>query len=205
MDNTHRHGQWNNETIRKMDKNIKIPYKTNNKMNNVISKKIEQFNKYNRKWVYKLTCTNHNKFYIGRTNRNFNTRFTEHRKDFKHAESKSKFSDKEGHEMKTIEETMSRIQLENNHWKINMLEEIEILKAASSKYLLNDDITRRNDPMHRLSPSVSDINSNSQLPKLGDTRNFGNQQDLLKMSLKWWNAYEEPIQLIECDDGEAWY
>jgi len=32
-----------------MDKNIKIPYKTNNKMNNVISKKIEQFNKYNRK------------------------------------------------------------------------------------------------------------------------------------------------------------
>ena len=33
------------------------------------------FNKYDRKGVYKLTCTNCNKFYIGRTNRNFNTRF----------------------------------------------------------------------------------------------------------------------------------
>ena len=38
----------------------------------------------------------------------------------------------EGHEMKTIEETMSIIHLENNHRKINTLEEIEILKAASS-------------------------------------------------------------------------
>jgi hypothetical protein len=55
--------------------------------------------------------------------------------------------------MKTIEETMSIIQLENNHRKINTLEEIEILKAASSKYLLNDVITGQNDPMYKLFPS----------------------------------------------------
>ena len=58
---------------------------------------------------------------IGRTNRNFNTRFTEHRKDFRYAEGKSKFSEhvlKEGHEMKTIEETIPIIHLENNHRKI---------------------------------------------------------------------------------------
>ena len=56
-----------------------------------------------------------------------------------------KFSDniiKEGHEMKTTEETTSIIHLENNHRKINMLEELNILKEASSfKYLLNDVIT----------------------------------------------------------------
>ena len=40
---------------------------------------------------------------------------------------------KDGHEIKTIEETMSIIHLENNHRKINTLEEIEILKTASSK------------------------------------------------------------------------
>ena len=43
--------------------------------------------------------------------------------------------------MKTIEETMPIIHVENNHRKINTLEEIEILKAAYSKYLLNDVIT----------------------------------------------------------------
>jgi GIY-YIG catalytic domain. len=90
-----------------------------------------------------LTCTNCNKFYIGRTNRNLNTRFKEHTKYFRYTEGKSKFSEyvlKKGHEMKTIEETISIIHLENNHRKINKLEEIEILKAASSKYLLNDVI-----------------------------------------------------------------
>ena len=77
---------------------------------------------------------NCNKFYIGRTNRKFNTRFKEHRKDFRYAEDKSKFSEhvlKEGHEMKQTEETMSIKDLENNHRKINTLKEIEILKAAS--------------------------------------------------------------------------
>ena len=103
-----------------------------------------------------LTCTSCNKFYIEKTNRNFNTRFKEHRKDFRYAEGKSKFSEhvlNEGHEMKTIEETMSIIHLENNHRKINTHEEIEILKAASSKYLLNDVIAGQNDPMYKLLPS----------------------------------------------------
>ena len=54
--------------------------------------------------------------------------------------------------MKTIEET--------NQSKTNRLEEIEILKAASSKYLLNDVIAGQNDPMYRLLTYVSDLNSN---------------------------------------------
>ena len=90
------------------------------------------------------------KFYIERTNRNFNTRFKEHKKDFRYPKGKSKFSE---HEMKTIEETMSIIHFENNHRKINTLEEIEILKVASSKYLLNDVIAELNDPMYKVLPS----------------------------------------------------
>ena len=90
-----------------------------------------------------MTCANCNKFFTGKTNRIFNTRFKEHRKDIRYPEGKSKFSAhflNEGHEMKTKEETMSIIHLENNHRKINTLEEIEILKAACSKNLLNDVI-----------------------------------------------------------------
>ena len=56
----------------------------------------------------------------------------------------------ERHEMKTIEETMSIIYLQKNHRKINMLEEIEILKAGSSKHLLNDVIAGQNDPIYKL-------------------------------------------------------
>ena len=80
--------------------------------------------------------------------RNFNTRFKEHRKDFRYAEGKSKCS-----EHVLNEGTMSIIHLENNHRKINTLEEIEILTAASSKYLLNDVIAGENDPIYKLLPT----------------------------------------------------
>jgi hypothetical protein len=49
---------------------------------------------------------------------------------------------------------MSIIHLENNHRKINTFEDIEILKVASSKYLLNDVIAGENYPMYKLLSSV---------------------------------------------------
>ena len=55
--------------------------------------------------------------------------------------------------MKAIEETMSIIHLENNHRKLNTLEEIEILNAASSKHLHSDVIAGQNDPIYKLLPA----------------------------------------------------
>ena len=60
---------------------------------------------------------------------------------------------KEGHEIKTIEETMSIIHLDHNHRIINTLEEIEIQKAASSENLLHDVIAGQNDPIYKLLPT----------------------------------------------------
>ena len=81
--------------------------------------------------------------------------------------SKSKFSEhvlNEGHEMKTIEDTLSIIHLKNNHRKINALEEIEIIKAASFKYLLNDVIAGQNDPIYKLLPTSVTLNSKINSP-----------------------------------------
>jgi len=53
-----------------------------------------------------VTCASYNKLYIGGTNRNFNTRFREHRNNIIYTEDKSNFSDRvvrEGHAMKRIE------------------------------------------------------------------------------------------------------
>ena len=74
--------------------------------------------------------------------------------------------------MKLVEETMTIIHLKNNHRKINILEEIEMLKAASSQNLLND-------PVFRLPPSVSAWNSTDERRK----KNFNNQVALLMMLL----------------------
>ena len=64
------------------------------------------------------------------------------------------------------------------HRKINTLEEIEILKAASSKYLLNDGIAGQNDPMSRLLLSVSDLKSKINCQRPGDRKIFDTQQAL---------------------------
>ena len=52
--------------------------------------------------------------------------------------------------MTSLSRYLEIIHLQNNHRKINTLEEIEILKAASSKYLLKDVIAGQNDPIYKL-------------------------------------------------------
>ena len=101
--------------------------------------------------------------------------------------------------LKTWNENNRRnhVHLENNHRKIITLEEIEILKAASSKYLINNIIAGQNDPMYKIVPSsliwtprstaqtkqqkkfrnatitiIRDLNFNCQMPKPGDRRNY---------------------------------
>ena len=50
--------------------------------------------------------------------------------------------------MNEIEETLSIIHLENDQRKINILEEIEILKTAYSRIVFNDVINDRSDPLY---------------------------------------------------------
>jgi hypothetical protein len=82
-------------------------------------------------------------------------------------------------------------------------EEIQILEAASTKYLLNEVITRRNDLIYRILASVSNLNCNGQLPRPTDRRNFDTQQDQPKFS-ETTKILQERTQLIEWDNGEAW-
>ena len=55
--------------------------------------------------------------------------------------------------------------------KINTLEEIEILKAASSENMLNDIIAGQNDPIYKLLPLISDLNSKINSPGQATNKN----------------------------------
>ena len=88
--------------FKQIDKNINIGLKTSNKINHIIGNSIENHNKFEKRGVYKLTCNSCNKFYIGRTKRNFKTKFNEHRKDFVTSTGKFTFSEhilNAGHKM----------------------------------------------------------------------------------------------------------
>ena len=84
----------------------------------------------------------------------------------------------EGHEMKTKKETMSRIYQGKNQRKTNTLEDIQILKAASSENLLNDVIAGQNDPIYKFLSSVIStprFNSDQTTNKILKINNYNNQ------------------------------
>jgi hypothetical protein len=108
--------------LKKADKNIKISFKTSNKLNNILKSKIENFNIYDSKGINQLTCDNCEKFCIGRTNRNFKTRFKRHKKDFIYGEGRSNFSAhvrEECHEMKNTDDitTKKATMKKSINWK----------------------------------------------------------------------------------------
>ena len=56
-------------------------------------------------------------------------------------------------QMKNVD-IMTILHNENNHEKMNKLEEIEIPKVAASQNILNDTINGRNDPLYKILSSV---------------------------------------------------
>jgi hypothetical protein len=66
-------------TITKLlkNKNIKIGFKTNNRIGNILKERIIT-NKYEKTGIYKLTCAECNKAYIGQTGRTLEIRYKEH-------------------------------------------------------------------------------------------------------------------------------
>ena len=64
--------------LERVGRDIKMSFKSNNKLNNLIWNKIEKSSN--------IKC---NKFYIGKINRNFKSRFKEHERDFMYSGEKS--------------------------------------------------------------------------------------------------------------------
>jgi len=67
--------------------NIKVAFKTNNNLMKKIHFRTKNFKKmspfFDNVGVFKLKCINCDKFYIGKTNRNFKTRYKEHISEIK--------------------------------------------------------------------------------------------------------------------------
>ena len=59
-----------------------------------------------------------------------------------------------GHEMRPMEETMTILHFEDDPRRINVLEELEIMKATTSDCMLN--IIHNINPLYRIPHSVQD-------------------------------------------------
>jgi hypothetical protein len=83
------------KSITKLFKNsiVKISYTTRNTIARLLTEKSKpKESKFEASGVYQLTCPDCNMKYIGQTGTSFQTRFSEHFRDFKYATQKSRFA-----------------------------------------------------------------------------------------------------------------
>ena len=89
------YGENLHQTIKKEFKkhNITLACKTNNNLGKVLSVHKRKTEKFNNAGVYKLNCSDCDMFYVGKTNRKFKTRFSEHLPNKKQITQRSKLAE----------------------------------------------------------------------------------------------------------------
>ena len=132
-----------------------IGYKTQNNAFNLINKMSapkENIDLYEKSGLYKIECTDCEKFYIGQTGRTFRSRFKEHVQAIKsnnRTSQKSNFAEhilSTGHNYKNINANMKILQIMNKGNEMDSKEDYLIYIGHKEKenYIINNHITTKN-------------------------------------------------------------
>jgi hypothetical protein len=129
--------------ITKLFKNtsVKVTYTTRNTINRLLSAQNHtQKDKYEKSGIYRLTCPDCKKVYVGQTGRSFSVRFREHFWDYKYANSKSKFVEhllNHHHSFGPMHTTMDILHLTSKGTMVNKqkhststVKQIEIIRST---------------------------------------------------------------------------
>lgn len=132
-------------------------YTLSHKTNNTLSKrfKYRKHNDNTESGIYKLTCNDCPKFYIGQTGRTFAQRFKEHTQEVMKANTgqsiKSNYAEhliKERHTYTDIETNLQILQNINKSKYMNRKEEYEIYKERNNPAILNDKINTKTNKIY---------------------------------------------------------
>jgi hypothetical protein len=118
---------------------LKIAFHTTNTIGNLLSHKNPTPNKFSLSGVYKLTCPDCNKAYVGETGRRFTTRFKEHEKAFwnnSHTSSFAKHLNEEAHFLGPTKSIMQVLHYHKKGTHLNTLERFHIhIEVAENNHL----------------------------------------------------------------------
>jgi len=132
--------------------NIGIAYTTRDNLRHLLHHRQTNTtqNTYNRNGVYKLTCTECDKQYIGQTGRPFHVRYKEHAREYKYASNKSNYAKHlldNKHTMEPIEKCMTVLHTTRKGPLLNALERFYIYHATQNDTQLNDKSTVTPNPI----------------------------------------------------------
>jgi hypothetical protein len=124
--------------------NLKIAYRTVNTLQKHLLHNTTQQDKYSKSGIYKLTCPDCSKVYVGQTGRNFYTRYDEHKRAFRYNTSQSKYAKhaiEQGHRFGNLENIMEILQFQKKGYHLNTIERYHIHKEVKNNNHLNEDYT----------------------------------------------------------------
>jgi hypothetical protein len=122
--------------------NIKIAYKTTNTLGNLL-KETRNINKYEKAGIYKLTCKDCHKLYIGETGRPLKIRYKERIRSIKYNKDDSAYGTHilyNIHQYGNIEEIMDRKDQEKKGRFMNIMESFYIYKYKCENKLIDKNI-----------------------------------------------------------------
>jgi hypothetical protein len=121
--------------------NIKIALHTNNTIQKLLTHTPNTKDKYSMSGVYKLTCPEYKKAYVGQTSRAFTQSYQEHLRAFRYDCQSSSFAlhlAEQKHPFSPINEIMQILHLQGKSTHMNTLEIFHIHKETSNNNQLND-------------------------------------------------------------------
>jgi len=124
--------------------NLQIAFRTNNTLLSLLTRNTHHRDKFTRSGVYKLTCPDCGKAYIGQTGREFASRYNEHKRSFLHNTHTSKFAEHLNNHTRSfgpIQDVMDILQVHKKGPHLNTLERFHIHKETASHNHLNDEHT----------------------------------------------------------------
>ena len=123
---------------------LKIAFRTNNTIENLLKQRNRIPNKFSSSGVYKLTCPDCHKAYVGQTGRQFYTRYREHKGAFYHNCRTSNFAQHlhdNAHSFGPIDNIMQVLHHHKKEAHLNTIERFYIHIEHTAGNHLNDDHT----------------------------------------------------------------
>jgi hypothetical protein len=129
---------------------IHIAHHTTNTIQKQLTHRKPITDKFTRSGIYKLTCPDCKKAYVGQTGRNFYTRYNEHKRAFKYNTSQSKFAQHiitKGHTFDCIQNTMEVLHTHEKGAYLNTLARYHIHIEAKNNNHLNEEFSETSNPI----------------------------------------------------------
>jgi hypothetical protein len=142
-----------------------ISYTKRNMINKLLSthNHIQQ-DKYEKSGIYKLTCPECKKAYVGQTGRPFSVRFREHFRDYRHANNKSKFAEhllNHQHSFGPMNTIMDILHVTSKGTMMNTIERFHIYNETKNDNQIDDRGTVKPNTIF---DSIIQVNSDRGLP-----------------------------------------